>query len=224
MRRAVAKAVKNLAPLPDPRSVRQHFFDDAPAIRNLNLLTSRFAEAIRSEGIARHICIATPAPRVAIALYGDSPDLMAEFASGIHVHSIAIELWDGDRVALLLDGGSTPIDRDRAARLHLLATMYATCAETLIEQTRDIHSTHSNAPPLSVNERLCLGLLLIGYSDAMIAERLGCGIRTVDCHIIAAVEKLGVRSRTEAVDLAARRGWLLADHPTAWKLVYISVN
>lgn len=53
-----------------------------------------------------------------------------------------------------------------------------------------------------------LRLMCTGLANKQIADRLGIGEGTVKTHVNAIFEKLGVESRTEAVVVAQKRGWL----------------
>ena len=58
------------------------------------------------------------------------------------------------------------------------------------------------APPaLSAREKQILGLVVMGYMNSQIAERLFLSESTVKSHLSSAFGKLGVRSRNEAVNL-----------------------
>lgn len=58
------------------------------------------------------------------------------------------------------------------------------------------------APPaLSAREKQILGLVVMGYMNSQIAERLFLSESTVKSHLSSAFRKLGVRSRNEAVNL-----------------------
>ncbi len=64
----------------------------------------------------------------------------------------------------------------------------------------DEHSEQLLAPALSAREKQVLGLLVMGYMNSQIAERLFLAESTVKSHLHSAFGKLGVRSRHEAVD------------------------
>jgi DNA-binding NarL/FixJ family response regulator len=54
-------------------------------------------------------------------------------------------------------------------------------------------------PPLSHREKQTLGLLVLGLTNAEIAQRLYLAESTVKCHLTSIFSKLDVRSRSEAV-------------------------
>ncbi len=62
--------------------------------------------------------------------------------------------------------------------------------------------------PLSEREREVLALAAQGASNKMIACELHVSVRTIHAHMRNIFAKLEVASRTEAVMLGARQGWL----------------
>jgi len=62
--------------------------------------------------------------------------------------------------------------------------------------------------PLTARELAVLRLLVRGWTNAQMAEKLGISERTVRFHMGNLLEKLGVGNRTEAVVAAIRAGWL----------------
>jgi DNA-binding CsgD family transcriptional regulator len=62
--------------------------------------------------------------------------------------------------------------------------------------------------PLSARELDVLRLVARGLGNKEIAAELGITTHTVKYHLAAVLEKLGVRSRTEAVTLGVRKGLL----------------
>jgi DNA-binding NarL/FixJ family response regulator len=63
------------------------------------------------------------------------------------------------------------------------------------------HWRQIEPPVLSTREKQILGLVVMGYMNSQIAERLFLAESTVKSHLSSAFGKLGVRSRNEAVDL-----------------------
>lgn len=68
-----------------------------------------------------------------------------------------------------------------------------------------------SAPPLSEREMEVLREAARGLPNKDIAKRLNLSVRTIHTHLGNAFNKLGVGSRTEAVLLALRRGWIALD-------------
>jgi DNA-binding NarL/FixJ family response regulator len=63
------------------------------------------------------------------------------------------------------------------------------------------HWRQIEPPALSAREKQILGLVVMGYMNGQIAERLFLAESTVKSHLSSAFGKLGVRSRNEAVNL-----------------------
>jgi DNA-binding NarL/FixJ family response regulator len=63
------------------------------------------------------------------------------------------------------------------------------------------HARQVEPAALSAREKQILGLVVMGYMNGQIAERLFVAESTVKSHLSSAFGKLGVRSRNEAVDL-----------------------
>ena len=69
-------------------------------------------------------------------------------------------------------------------------------------------------PPLSDREMEVLREAARGLPNKDIARRLNLSVRTIHTHLGNIFTKLGVGSRTEAVLLALRRGWITLDETT----------
>lgn len=63
------------------------------------------------------------------------------------------------------------------------------------------HFREIEPPALSTREKQILGLVVMGHMNGQIAERLFLAESTVKSHLSSAFDKLGVRSRNEAVEL-----------------------
>jgi DNA-binding NarL/FixJ family response regulator len=63
------------------------------------------------------------------------------------------------------------------------------------------HWRQVEPPALSTREKQILGLVVMGFMNSQIAERLFLAESTVKSHLSSAFGKLGVRSRNEAVEL-----------------------
>lgn len=61
---------------------------------------------------------------------------------------------------------------------------------------------------LSERETEVVRFIALGYSNKEIAARLKLSVKTVETYKTRSMEKLGVRTRVEIVQYAARRGWL----------------
>jgi DNA-binding CsgD family transcriptional regulator len=70
-----------------------------------------------------------------------------------------------------------------------------------------VAETRANPAGLTGRQNEILELLAAGLSNAEIAERLVLSVRTVDHHVSAVLQKLGVATRREAVAAAGGRGW-----------------
>jgi DNA-binding CsgD family transcriptional regulator len=66
----------------------------------------------------------------------------------------------------------------------------------------------TSVSPLSPRQAECLKLAASGMTSSQIGGVLNISARTVDDYISDACHRLGVRSRTQAVALAATQGWL----------------
>lgn len=66
----------------------------------------------------------------------------------------------------------------------------------------------AQAPPLTEREQEVLDLLAQGLQNKEIAAHLHVSERTVKFHVSAILAKLGAGNRTEAVTIAAQRGWV----------------
>lgn len=71
-----------------------------------------------------------------------------------------------------------------------------------------IQLPHSSEHPFSPREHQVLSLAANGLTNKEIAHRLGISERTVQFHINSIFNKTTTNSRTEAVALALRNGWI----------------
>ena len=71
--------------------------------------------------------------------------------------------------------------------------------------------TGVGGPPLTSRELDVLRLLSHGHTNKVIAEMLSVSPRTINFHLDNIYTKLDVNSRTEAVIVALRRGWILVE-------------
>ena len=85
-------------------------------------------------------------------------------------------------------------------------------ARQALNEARDLAGSLEPAPaaphPFSPRELQVLGLAAEGLTNKEIAYRLGVSERTVQFHMNSIFNKTGTGSRTEAVALALRSGWI----------------
>jgi len=101
---------------------------------------------------------------------------------------------DGERVLTALRAISAGIAVFEPAFLRSLVSARSAPAEALT---------------LTPREAEVLALIAEGKSNKLIAERLHISEHTAKFHVNAILNKLGAETRTEAVVIAARRGWLM---------------
>jgi DNA-binding NarL/FixJ family response regulator len=78
----------------------------------------------------------------------------------------------------------------------------------VVIRPRHPDTTPIDAQPLTEREREVLSLVAEGYSNKLIAARLGISERTVKNHLTYIMIKLRASDRTHAVVTAVRLGWL----------------
>lgn len=108
----------------------------------------------------------------------------------------SIERW-GVRAALA--GGASGV-----VLYELLDSAFRPCLRAVLAGQACVPRAHRQQiepPPLSAREKQILGLVVMGYMNSQIAERLFLAESTIKSHLSSAFGKLGVRSRNEAVNL-----------------------
>lgn len=83
-------------------------------------------------------------------------------------------------------------------------TVAAGTMRSLIDQSRD----DEYAVDLTDRERETLDLVATGLTNPQIADRLMVSVSTINFHVHNVLEKLGAKTRTEAVSIAAKEGLL----------------
>lgn len=114
---------------------------------------------------------------------------------------------DPNCVALLLkSGGSSGVDR---TEVHGESTSL-TCSSMDGQVIVAIHRTGEQAPktPLTKRELEVMALIAKGYTNPRISRTLGISMSTVRTHVERILDKLGARSRAEAVARAVSTGQL----------------
>jgi len=113
---------------------------------------------------------------------------------------------DGSISAVLLMGSTIdPRDPDVRAAAHLLSLYYGSIGRRLLAASK---GRLTKARPLTPRQRECLLWVRMGKSSADIGDLLGLSAETVNDHIAAACQRLGVRTRVQAVAEAAVHGFI----------------
>jgi len=87
-----------------------------------------------------------------------------------------------------------------------LSEFIARAPRSARERARRLHPSTRSVSPLSHREAEVLTLAAAGLTDAQIATTLVVSVKTAKNHLHNLYAKLGARSRTEAVVIAARQG------------------
>ncbi|MBA7547222.1 Transcriptional regulatory protein DegU [subsurface metagenome] len=136
-------------------------------------------------------------PEVAVLIFTACDDeeyivgLIGAGADGYLLKSTESDLVQAIRV---VQSGGFLADRMVIQKLYKRATRPAVAVSTAEHLTR--------------RELEVLELAAMGMSNQEIGDELGIGLRTVKGHLETIFGKLGVRSRTEAVLMALKRGWV----------------
>lgn len=107
-----------------------------------------------------------------------------------------IQRWE---VRAVLAGGAVGVVLEEEMVSTLGASLQAVRVGQICVPRR--HWRQVEPPALSAREKQILGLVVMGYMNSQIAERLFLAESTVKSHLSSAFGKLGVRSRNEAVNL-----------------------
>jgi DNA-binding NarL/FixJ family response regulator len=142
-----------------------------------------------------------PATGAAVALL----DLLGERFPSVPVVLVSDEANDRDTRRALAAGAVGVIGREQ------LEDTLGTCVQAVLAGQVCVPREQAGAicpPVLSTREKQILGLVVMGFMNSQIAGRLHLAESTVKSHLHSSFEKLGVRSRNEAVDviLDPRRG------------------
>jgi DNA-binding CsgD family transcriptional regulator len=79
-----------------------------------------------------------------------------------------------------------------------------------LDASQAVPADGASSSPFTPREREVLHLLTEGLTDRAVAERLVLSPKTVEKHVAAVLRKTGATSRTGAVVVALKRGWLTA--------------
>jgi DNA-binding NarL/FixJ family response regulator len=120
-------------------------------------------------------------------------------------------------LAMLQAGASGYLSKSSRGREVVQAVRAAAAGETVFSAaiargvTRSALGEGGPDVPLTPRERDVLHAAARGLGNKQIAVELGMSARTVQTHLTSIFAKLDVSSRTEAVLLAVKRGWVRAD-------------
>jgi DNA-binding NarL/FixJ family response regulator len=142
---------------------------------------------------------------------------------------LALTAYDDDQYVLaLLDAGAAGFLLKDVRGQELVAAIRAvhrgeavlqpTIAVRALRRAVSSQPQSPSSPPLSEREMEVLQEAARGLPNKDIAKRLNLSVRTIHTHLGNIFAKLGVGSRTEAVLLALRRGWIAledTEHPEA---------
>ncbi|WP_414901847.1 hypothetical protein ACMT1E_01720 [Sphingomonas flavalba] len=161
---------------------------------SLETLVGAFAEALREDGIAGHVC-ARVGDGAAQALFGDMPELVL-------LNDNTDVACDDDGLIVRL---SAPPSAEARARVRGYAVLYAARGVEL----HAIASQPATACGLTVRQRFILGRLLLGDCPDEIAAASGASVAAIRDATRRAAAILGAKNQQDAVAIAARRGLLL---------------
>lgn len=115
---------------------------------------------------------------------------------------------------LLAHGVAAVLPRDSSAERIAATAQAVSCGLVVVDATMARSAIPSpdvderSPVTLTAREREVLALIASGRSNRKIAEELSISEHTAKFHVNSLLDKLGVRTRTEAVVVAARRGLL----------------
>lgn len=149
-------------------------------------------------------------------------DIQMNTMGGIEAIARIRQLSPGARILVLT---TYPGDAQvvRAIRAGAAGYLLKNCIrKELLEAIRSVHAgrralspdiahdlaMHALDEPLSDRELTILRLVAHGHPNKQIASQLGLSADTVKAHLKSIFSKLGVSDRTEAVTVAARRGFI----------------
>ncbi len=131
-----------------------------------------------------------------------SPAQQVELVRGHHKHArvvvICEEIQRWEIRAVLAAGAGGVVREDEMAGALGPCLQAVRVGQVCVPR---LHWRQIEPPALSSREKQILGLVVMGYMNSQIAERLYLAESTVKSHLSSAFGKLGVRSRNEAVQL-----------------------
>jgi DNA-binding NarL/FixJ family response regulator len=116
-------------------------------------------------------------------------------APGIRVVAVA-PMLNRSELHRTLEAGADGVVVNERAEATLVPTIRAVASGQIVLASE--FRNHVRKPLLSVREKQVLGMVVLGLSNAEVAEKLFLSESTVKSHLSTAFGKLGVRSRKEA--------------------------
>ena len=110
--------------------------------------------------------------------------------------------------ALAYERALPPDNYAARAAVAVLARLAVQARNEAVSLADSLHSRTTSDQPFSPREHEVLTLAADGLTNKEIAYRLGISERTVQFHINSIFNKTSTNSRTEAVALALRNGWI----------------
>ena len=187
------------------RDATRHFLRAAPGLLDIGDLLSAFDDALARETASGHCFFAMAEDGAVLPLTGDAAliDGVDVARAGGAVLTFPLESADGESLALMIALPEFP-DRERQARLHAIAAVYAAHAPALLEAKRESVQPGT----LGLLERRCLALATAGWSGLDIGESVDLSPSAVGIYLKRAAFRLGASSITEAGRVAALRNLL----------------
>jgi DNA-binding NarL/FixJ family response regulator len=149
--------------------------------------------------------------RVVIRDLADDGAIAAALAERFDVQPTIVTVADPSAQtsrALLLAGARGVIGRD-AAREDLDAAVAAVARGYIVLSDRREPLAETGGQTLTPRERDVLAMLARGLSNKNIAARLSLAENTVKFHVASILAKLDATTRTQAVTIGVRRGWIM---------------
>jgi DNA-binding NarL/FixJ family response regulator len=100
--------------------------------------------------------------------------------------------------ATLREGAAGVVERDDVGETLAATVAAVACGQLCVPRA---FAGETERPTLSTREKQILGMVVLGFANIEIAQRLFVAESTVKSHLNSAFRKLGVRSRVEAASL-----------------------
>jgi DNA-binding NarL/FixJ family response regulator len=140
-----------------------------------------------------------------------------EVSPGTHIVALTAHEEQPYVLAMLQAGATGYLSKASRGHEVVQAVRAAAAGETVFSSsiaqsvTRSALGQRGPTTSLTPRELDVLCAAARGLGNKQIASELGMSARTVQTHLTSVFAKLGVSSRTEAVLVAVRRGWVRAD-------------